>query len=72
MTNAKTAKADVELIAAPATYPQTKFDTNLPAWTALIQSGKKIAEAIIKNVSLVAVMTELQKATILAIRAYPA
>jgi len=53
--------------AAPAAYPQAKFDTNLPAWTALIQSGKKTAEAVIKNVSLVAVMTETQKATVLAI-----
>ena len=69
LANVKTAKADAVSDAAPATYPQAKFDTNLPAWTALVQSGKKTAEAIIKNVGLVAVMTETQKATILAIGA---
>jgi hypothetical protein len=69
LANVKTAQADAVSHAAPATYPQAKFDTNLPAWTTLIQSGKKTAEAIIKNVSLVAVMSETQKATILAIAA---
>jgi hypothetical protein len=72
VANVKTAQADSVSLAAPATYPQAKFDTNLPAWTALVQSGKKTAEAIIKNVSLVAVMTEPQKATILAITAHSA
>jgi hypothetical protein len=70
LANVKTAKAKAVPLAAPATYPQAKFDANLPAWTALVQSGRKTAEAIIKNVSLVAVMTETQKATILAIVAH--
>ena len=72
LANVKTAQADAVSHAAPATYPQAKFDSNLPAWTALVQSGKKTAEAIIKNVSLVAVMTEPQKAAILAIVAHSA
>lgn len=65
--SAPVAKAMAPPPAAPATYPQAKFDANLPAWTALIQSGKKTAEAVVKNVSLVAVMTDTQKATVLAI-----
>ena len=70
LANVETAKADAVSSAASVTYPQTKFDTNLPAWMALVQSGKKTPESIIKNVGLVAVMTETQKATILAIGAH--
>jgi hypothetical protein len=47
-------------------YSDADFEKNLPAWRKLIESGKKTAEAIIRNVSLVAVMSEEQKAMVLA------
>lgn len=46
--------------AALPPYSDENFEKNLPAWRKLIESGKKTAEAIIKNVSLVAVMSEDQ------------
>lgn len=47
-------------------YTDEAFAKNLPVWRGLIESGKKTAEAIIKNVSLVAVMNDDQKAMVLA------
>lgn len=47
-------------------YTDEAFTKNLPVWRGLVESGKKTAEAIIKNVSLVAVMTDEQKAMVLA------
>lgn len=51
--------------ALPA-YTEEAFAKNLPIWRGLIESGKKTADQIIKNVSLVAVMSEEQKAMVLA------
>jgi hypothetical protein len=52
----------------PALLPYTDeaFTKNLPVWRGLIESGKKTADQIIKNVSLVAVMSEEQKSMVLA------
>lgn len=46
--------------AKPA-YSDESFQKNLPAWTKLIEDGKKTADQIIHNVSLVAVMSEDQQ-----------
>lgn len=45
----------------PKSYPQEAFDKNLPAWRALIESGKKTAEQIIVMVSSKGALTEAQK-----------
>lgn len=50
-------------------YSDEAFAKNLPIWRGLIESGKKTAAAVIKNVSLVAAMTEEQKAMVLASKA---
>lgn len=50
-------------------YSDEAFTKNLPVWRGLIESGKKTASAVIKNVSLVAVLSEEQKAMILASKA---
>lgn len=50
-------------------YSDEAFTKNLPIWRELIESGKKTAAAVIKNVGLVAVMTEEQKAMVLASKA---
>lgn len=47
-------------------YTDEAFAKNLPVWRGLIESGKKTADAIIKNVSLVGVMTEDQIAMVRA------
>lgn len=50
-------------------YTDADFTKNLPAWRGLIEDGKKTADQIIKNVSLIAVMSEEQKAMVLATKA---
>lgn len=47
-------------------YSDEAFQKNLPAWRKLIEDGKKTAEAVIKNVSLLATMTEEQMAMVRA------
>jgi hypothetical protein len=47
-------------------YSDESFAKNLPKWRVLIESGKKSADAVIKNVSLVAVMSEEQMAMVRA------
>lgn len=47
-------------------YTDDDFAKNLPAWRGLIESGKKTAAQIIATVSTKAVLTEEQKALILA------
>lgn len=47
-----------------AWYPQDKFETNLAAWIALIDEGKKTAEQIIASVERGGKLTAGQKARI--------
>ena len=47
-------------------YSDDDFSKNLPAWRGLIESGRKTPEAILKNISLVAIMSAEQKAMVLA------
>lgn len=47
-------------------YTDEAFKKNLPIWRGLIESGKKTAEAVIKNVSLLATMTDEQMAMVRA------
>lgn len=53
-------------------YPADQFTKNLPAWTALVTSGKKTAAQIIATLSSKAALSEEQKKTINAIGAAPA
>jgi len=55
--------------AAPAEkpiYTDEAFQKNLPIWRGLIESGKKTADQVIKNVNLLNVMTEEQMAMVRA------
>jgi len=52
---------------AVKTYPEDKFESQLPQWAALIQSGKKNADRIISQAEVVAKLTDEQKATLRAI-----
>lgn len=47
-------------------YPQADFDKNLPTWRAAIESGKRTAEQIIAMISTKGVLTDAQKAMIMA------
>lgn len=47
-------------------YPQDRFEANAPKWAEAIASGKKSPEEIIAMVESKAVMTEEQKAAVLA------
>lgn len=61
--------------AAPAEkppYSDEAFQKNLPDWRKLIEDGKKTAEAVIKNVNLLATMTEEQMAMVRATVVKPA
>ena len=60
-----TTQAPAAAAALPA-YTDEAFAKNLPSWRALIESGKKTADDIIKNVSKVSVMAEHQIAMIRA------
>lgn len=61
---------DIDMPASPPArpdlepYPQESFDKNLAQWLALINSGKKTADDIIRTVSSKAVLTDAQKALI--------
>ncbi len=54
--------------ALPA-YPQADFDKNLPAWTKLVADGKKTASTLLATLSTKAQFNDLQKATILSLKA---
>lgn len=45
----------------PETYPQDKFEENLPKWRELVESGKKSADQILKMVGSKAELTDEQK-----------
>lgn len=47
-------------------YTDEAFQKNLPIWRGLIESGKKTAEAVIKNVNLLNIMTDEQMAMVRA------
>lgn len=47
-------------------YTEDNFQKNLPIWRGLIESGKKTADQVIKNVNLVTVMSEDQIAMVRA------
>ena len=51
----------------PQPYPQESFNKNLPAWTKLIESGKKTPKQIIAMVSSKAVLSDAQKEEIMMI-----
>ena len=53
---------------APDFYAQEAFDKNLPAWTEMIESGKKTARNVINTVESKAKMSEEQKAVLQAIK----
>jgi hypothetical protein len=53
---------------APKPYPPDQFAKNLPAWTKLIQDGKKSSEQICSMVSSKAVLSNEMRAQILAIK----
>lgn len=50
-----------QALAAPATYPADQFAKNLPAWKAVIESGRKTADEIIALAQTKHPMTEEQK-----------
>lgn len=54
--------------ALPA-YPQADFEKNLPAWTKLVADGKKTASTLLATLSTKAQFNDLQKATILSLKA---
>lgn len=51
--------------ALPA-YPQDRFDANVEQWRAVVQSGKKTAEALLAMLSTKATLSDEQKAAIKA------
>ena len=57
-----------KVVEPPPEYPDAGFNKNLPAWTNLIESGKKTADDIIKTVQSKARMTEAQIEKIKAIK----
>lgn len=57
--------------ALPA-YAADDFAKNLPAWTKLVESGKKTAEALLATLATKATFTDEQKAAIKALVAKPA
>ena len=61
---AQAAKTD-QPAALPA-YSDDAFKKNLPIWRGLIESGKKTADAVLRNVNLVAVMSDEQMAMVRA------
>lgn len=64
MENAQT--GDKKTTAAPATYPDDKFGTELPKWRAMIKAGKKTAEQIIATAQSKHPLTDTQKEAISA------
>jgi hypothetical protein len=61
-----TAQGQTTTPAEKPVYSDDAFQKNLPIWRGLIESGKKTAEAVIKNVNLLNVMTEEQMAMVRA------
>lgn len=57
-----------KVVEPPPEYSDAGFNKNLPAWTNLIESGKKTADDIIKTVQSKARMTEAQIEKIKAIK----
>lgn len=53
---------------APAHYPAAEFDKNLPAWSRVIEAGKKTADDLIAMVETKGALTDEQKATLRAIK----
>ncbi len=49
-------------------YPAADFDKNLPAWTKLVDDGKKTASALLTKLQTKATFTEEQRARILALK----
>jgi hypothetical protein len=49
-------------------YAKADFDKNLPAWTKLVESGKKSASELLTMLSTKAVFSEEQKASILRLK----
>jgi len=64
--NVEPATADHEQV--PAHYPDDQFQKNLPAWTNLIESGKRSADEIISTIASKAEPTAEQAATLRAIK----
>lgn len=50
-------------------YAQADFEKNLPAWTKLVADGKKTASTLLATLSTKAQFNDLQKATILSLKA---
>ncbi len=46
------------------TYPQDKFEKNLPTWQKLIETGKKSVDQIIATIETKGVLSDEQKATL--------
>lgn len=61
--------ADVVQPTAPAPYPQDQFDKNLPAWTKVIESGRKTADQIIAMAETKHPLTDDQKAMVRKVKA---
>ena len=53
---------------SPAHYPAAEFDKNLPAWSRVIEAGKKTADDLIAMVETKGALTDEQKATLRAIK----
>ena len=53
---------------APKFYDPTEFDKNLPAWSRVIEAGKKTADDLIAMVETKGALTDEQKATLRAIK----
>ncbi|MBU0536862.1 MAG: recombinase RecT [Gammaproteobacteria bacterium] len=54
--------------AEPDSYPDEKFEENLPAWKDLVQSGKRTPDQILKMVSSKATLTQDQQDAIKALK----
>jgi phage recombination protein Bet len=54
--------------AGPQPYADDQFTKNFPSWEKLIKTGKKTAEQIIATVSSKAVLSDAQRASIVAIK----
>lgn len=60
------APAQAPAPAKTATYPDTKFKQNLPAWREAIATGRKTADQIIATVETKGILSDEQKAAIRA------
>ena len=55
--------------AAPANYPEQKFNDNYPAWRAAIEAGKLTSAAIIAKLETIGPITDVQRKSINSIEA---